>query len=111
MQRKGDLRYFKMRMWMVDPKLLCRKHLLGEHVECHMFASTISLGRKVHPDYCEVDKLRDRHDRLAIEMVRRGYKHQSPLQHFQQYHFGNIDRDRSVMDLKSRCSECFNERG
>lgn len=24
-----------MRMWMIDPKLLCRKHLLGEHNEIH----------------------------------------------------------------------------
>ena len=22
-----------MRMWMVNPKIMCRKHLLGEHVE------------------------------------------------------------------------------
>jgi len=25
----------KMRMWMVEPKLLCKKHLLGEHNEIH----------------------------------------------------------------------------
>jgi len=24
-----------MRMWMIDPSLLCRKHLLGEHNEIH----------------------------------------------------------------------------
>ena len=31
-----------MRMWMVDPKIMCRKHLLGEHVEHHMFVGTIN---------------------------------------------------------------------
>ena len=25
-----------MRMWMVNPGFMCNKHLLGEHVECHM---------------------------------------------------------------------------
>jgi len=25
-----------MRMWMLNPKALCRKHLMGEHVEIHM---------------------------------------------------------------------------
>ena len=30
-----------MRQWMVDPRLLCRKHLLGEHVENHMFIGTL----------------------------------------------------------------------
>ena len=33
-----------MRMWNVDPKLMCNKHLLGEHVEMHMFFGTIQKG-------------------------------------------------------------------
>ena len=28
-----------MRMWMVNPRIMCRQHLLGEHVEIHMFHS------------------------------------------------------------------------
>ena len=36
-----------MRMWMIDPKLLCRKHLLGEHLEIHMFVGTINKGINV----------------------------------------------------------------
>lgn len=31
-----------MRMWMVDPKIMCRKHLLGEHLELHMLAGCIN---------------------------------------------------------------------
>jgi hypothetical protein len=30
-----------MRMWMVPPKVMCRKHLLGEHVEIHMLAGSL----------------------------------------------------------------------
>ena len=29
----------KMRMWCVEPKGMCRKHLLGEHIEM-----TVSIG-------------------------------------------------------------------
>lgn len=30
-----------MRMWMVGPKMMYRQHLLGEHVEIHMFIGTM----------------------------------------------------------------------
>lgn len=44
-----------MRMWMVPPELMCRQHLLGEHVELHMFVGAINKGTSVVtlPGYCE----------------------------------------------------------
>ena len=36
-----------MRMWMIDPTMLCMKHLLGEHVELHMFVGTINKNKKL----------------------------------------------------------------
>ena len=27
---------------MVDPRIMCKQHLLGEHAEIHMFIATIS---------------------------------------------------------------------
>ena len=36
-----------MRMWMVPPRKMCRKHLLGEHVEIHMAVATLRLGKSV----------------------------------------------------------------
>lgn len=36
-----------MRMWNVDPNLLCRKHLLGEHREMHMLANAICKKRSI----------------------------------------------------------------
>ncbi len=32
---------------MVDPTIMCRNHLLGEHVEIHMFVGTIDQGQSV----------------------------------------------------------------
>ena len=34
-----------MRMWLVPPQLMCDQHLLGEHLEMHMFIGTI---RKIY---------------------------------------------------------------
>lgn len=30
-----------MRHWLVRPELMCRQHLGGEHLECHMFLGSI----------------------------------------------------------------------
>lgn len=36
-----------MRMWMLPPETMCRKHLLGEHVELHMLLGTMKRGRRI----------------------------------------------------------------
>lgn len=96
---------------MVDPVLLCRKHLLGEHVETHMAAGCVrrgkTLGRFLADGLVDPTRLLERHDLLAAEMVRRGYRHQSPLQ---EYVYGGppvtIDVEANLLDLAHRCPEC-----
>ncbi len=69
-----------MRMWMVDPKKMCRKHLLGEHVEIHMMVGTLLKGRSIdgflERGLLEPQSARIRHDALAAEMQARGYNAQ-----------------------------------
>ena len=36
-----------MRMWMVDPKIMYRNHLLGEHAEMHLFVWNIDRQHSV----------------------------------------------------------------
>ncbi|MHC4725460.1 MAG: pyrimidine dimer DNA glycosylase/endonuclease V [Planctomycetota bacterium] len=36
-----------MRMWMVNPAVMCKKHLLGEHVECHMLVGHLQRKRRI----------------------------------------------------------------
>ena len=100
-----------MRMWNVNPELLCRKHLLGEHVEMHMFMGTIAKGRSIG-GYLE-NKLvnpamiRYRHDQLAYEMVKRGYNHQSPLtKPALILPFREINVVANMAELARRCPEC-----
>jgi len=95
---------------MVPPELLCRKHLLGEHVECHMFVGSIlknkSLKGFLAKNLVEVHNLRSRHDELADEIVRRGYNHKSPLQEFEARTEGVVDIEASLVDLAARCEDC-----
>jgi|TARA_R110000824_G_scaffold89863_2_gene219939 hypothetical protein len=101
-----------MRQWLVDPHLLCRKHLLGEHVEHHMFVGTICRGKSVagylRDGLLEPKTLQNRHTQLVTEMIRRGYNHRSPLPNVDVSHLpdGEIDIERNIADLRNRCEEC-----
>ena len=94
----------------MDPKKLCRQHLLGEHLEMHMFASEIKAGKKIRGyiknGLVEVHNIVKRHDALAKEMKRRGYHHKSPIAKPKLWKEGKVDVSRSIKDLKKRCKEC-----
>jgi hypothetical protein len=97
-------------MWLVDPKIMCRKHLLGEHVELHMFVGTIKKGTSIkgYVDNHLVDTslIKQRHEELVKEMERRGYKHKTPLEYVDSFNVGKIDPEVSKAILLSRCIEC-----
>ena len=102
-----------MRMWMIDPKLLCRAHLLGEHGEIHKFRHNFVKGHRIDGRKGQILplKMQERHDELVVEMLRRGYNHKSPYVQPDLSSYGNltgweVDVIRSVNDLCSRCSEC-----
>ena len=101
-----------MRQWKVNPKFLCRKHLLGEHVEHHMFVGSINKGKSVkgflRDGFLEPKTLQTRHDEIAKEMERRGYNHKSPLPDVDISHLGNgnIDINKNLDDLSHRCADC-----
>ena len=104
-----------MRQWLVNPKIMCRKHLLGEHVEHHMFVGTIQRKKKLQGYFdhncLEPLSLTTRHEELVKEMESRGMNHQSPLQEFTldylgQLIYNKIDKAKAQKDLLSRCKEC-----
>ncbi len=75
-----------MRVWDIEPSLLCQKHLLGEHRELHAIWSIITKNKKGYSKHPEtkrwVGKLKAlyiRHQKLVVEMKRRGYSHRSNL--------------------------------
>ncbi len=75
-----------MRIWDLEPERLCRQHLLGEHRELHALWVILTDGRKGFAHHPETKRWRGklralyrRHERLAAEMGRRGYRHATPL--------------------------------
>jgi len=99
-------------MWMTDPAIMCRQHLLGEHVETHMSKGTIEKGISItgylENDLLEPSSLVTRHAELAAEMQRRKYKHKSPLTcvKISQGKDHLIDREKSHEELLRRCPDC-----
>lgn len=107
-----------MRQWMVDPSLMCSKHLGGEHVEHHMFIGTlkknISVQGYLEGGLLDISTLKDRHHELVVEMLARGGRHKSPLpeidldQYVEQYKNTppRIDIEENLRELCRRCPNC-----
>ena len=97
-------------MWMVDPRLMCRKHLLGEHVELHMLVASmrngISLQGFFENKLIETHNVERRHQQLVQEMIRRGFNHASPLPKVPRRRAGRVDRSANLVELARRCAQC-----
>ena len=97
---------------MVNPRIMCREHLIGEHAEIHMFIGSINRGKSVKgyldKGLLEMHSLYNRHEDLVKEMKRRNYNHNSKVN--EKWKFakkaGVIDKEKSYGELMSRCSKC-----
>jgi len=109
-----------MRMWMLPPEQMCKKHLLGEHAETHMFLGCLlkakRLGGFFEKKLLEPKSLFARHNELATEMTKRGYNHKSLMnpdeveQALSAVPAGQrssrVDPKQSQQDLSARCEDC-----
>ena len=108
-----------MRMWMVPPEILCRKHLLGEHVEMHMFLAHLNKKRGIQgylKNNClEPRSIFQRHEDLAQELTNRGYNHKSPMREEDfgivvelppECQYWQINREENLNNLLERCPLC-----
>lgn len=103
---------------MVNPVIMCDRHLLGEHCELHMILGSakegIALDGYVENNLLEISSLQSRHEALAKEMVRRKMNHNSELSYPDGYTFGQgifvskgkVDREEALKELLRRCPEC-----
>ena len=101
---------------MINPKILCRKHLLGEHGEIHKhrhnFVKKHNMAKRVELGQIEVETMKLRHDALAEEMLRRGYNHQSPYEMPDISYLPleiikkRVDLKVALCDLITRCPDC-----
>lgn len=101
-----------MRMWGINPRLMCQQHLLGEHVEMHMFVGALLRGRSVagytSTGLVDLRLIRQRHATLLLEMRRRGLQHKSPLPPLPRLRVdpGYVDLVLNQRELARRCIEC-----
>jgi hypothetical protein len=101
-------------MWNIDTKLLCDKHLLGEHLEMHMFVGSINKGISMkgylEKGLLKVSLIPRRHEELALELERRGMNHLSPLPRIKGYPLwmneGHVDKEANLKELEHRCVNC-----
>lgn len=106
---------------MVDPKIMCRFHLLGEHRELHALAGMIQKGIGLEGyaqrGLIEIGVIRERHEALVREMEARGYRHISPLPEFSlegvpaPILHTRVDREASECNLLKRCERCRKKSG
>lgn len=75
-----------MRIWDIEPKYLCRQHLLGEHRELHAIWTILTQNKKGYRNHPETKRwqgklraLYSRHEKLVVEMGQRDYRHHSLL--------------------------------
>lgn len=112
-----------MRIWDIEPKHLCRKHLLGEHRELHAIWSILTTNKKGYTNHPEtkrwVGKLKAlylRHQALVKEMNKRGYTEKTPLDKRKatglsiQKDFVHTKEDQGLI-LKEKGCLCFSENG
>ena len=108
-----------MRMWLCDPKIMCQKHLCGEHLEMHMFLGSLKAGKKIDGylknNLFQPRLLFQRHEDLKQEMITRRYNHKSCIKESdcsyvldmpQEKQYWEIDKDKALKDLLSRCPKC-----
>jgi hypothetical protein len=105
-----------MRQWHIDPAFMCAQHLLGEHVEHHMFIGALKKHKNItgylKNNLLEPKSLVNRHNAIAQEMLNRGYKHLSPIDTpdlsclSDEERNIEIDKGLAKTELFTRCEKC-----
>jgi hypothetical protein len=105
-----------MRMWGSKPNRMCNKHILGEHLEMHMFAGSIKkkidMMGYVANNLVDLHRIKERHDELAAEMTQRGMNHKSPMterpdtSYLGTYLHLPLNIAQSEEELHNRCPDC-----
>ena len=108
-------------MWMINPELMCSKHLNDEHREIHRYIGILKSKKHIE-GYCnnnliEISSLVNRHYDIVNEMSLRGFKHNTPLyendmvdniKHLTEAekHF-KINKELAKKILCEKCIDCY----
>jgi hypothetical protein len=104
---------------MTNTAIMCRQHLIAEHLECSSMCLGI-LKRKhkidgyIKSNAIEIVSSKARHDEIVTEMLSRKYNHNSPFEGIPQdlldyYKIEcqfKVNRNKSLQLLLIRCPDC-----
>lgn len=103
-----------MRMWMIEPELMCGNHRSGEHGEIHKHMKSLIEGKSVEGRFnpvvqIQLNALQSRHDELALTL-----NHKSPItvpettirNNYPQYYSRTVNKEENIKDLCDRCPKC-----
>jgi hypothetical protein len=98
-------------MWMLNPRYMCQKHIVGEHGEIHKhrhnFVKKHSISGRINP-VVQIEPLamKKRHDELAKHMNHKSPYELPDLSHLPKAELNaKVDLEQSHIDLISRCED------
>jgi len=101
-----------MRTWMVNPKLMCKKHIVGEHGEIHKhrhnFEKGHSITGRIYPVVqIEPKAMKARHDELAKYLNHKSPYEQPDISYLpDDEQNAKVDIEVSLKELCRRCPDC-----
>ena len=105
-----------MRMWMVNPKIMCKQHLIGEYRELFTFMGAVrekkSISGYIKNNLLEPLSVKNRYEVLKSEMINRNYKPKKEfivqdMNYISKKELNNkVNVHKSLNDLLNRCPEC-----
>lgn len=103
------------RQWLSDPRLMCKQHILGEHLEAHIFVSkmqkeTSLKGFRKGSMFFGAEFVKSRHDKIA-KLLKQPHKTPLFIGELEIKNYPYIaptlyDLTKSMEDLLGRCEEC-----
>lgn len=102
-----------MRMWMINPKMMCIKHIVGEHGEIHKhkhnFIKKHNISGRIYP-IVQISPylMKKRHDELTKYLKNHKSPYELPnLSHLSnEIKYAEVDIEYNIKDLMNRCPEC-----
>jgi len=97
---------------MLDPRIMCKKHILGEHGEIHKhrhnFVKKHSIKGRIFPIVqIEPASMKKRHDELAKYLNHKSEYEMPDISHLpHNQREAKVDKNISISDLSERCEVC-----
>lgn len=99
-----------MRMWMINPEMMCKKHIVGEHGEIHKHKHNFEKQHSIKGRIGQIEPkiMKKRHDELAKFLKNHNSPYEIPDLSYlsEEERNSQVDKKESIKELKRRCPDC-----